>query len=156
MLHTMFGSNYLAGYLGLQKTKRKWYKIFTLTFSTGGVLGWPLWEYAPIIACILITVMQLVTLLENHIVPSDQDIENVADLRNKYITYFNKLEKLWTDLEKKVIDEHTAREQFYHLRQFIWTDIEAKDNELNINDNVKSLKSKADTQTRNYFKQYHS
>jgi len=155
MVHTKFGDNYLVNYLSRQKTIRKWFKIVTLVFSTSGVLGWKIWEYAPIIACGLIAVMQIVTLIENQIILSDQDIDNIAGLRNKYISYFNKLEKLWTDLQQKKIDEHAASEQFYKLRQ-IGADIEATDNKLHINGQIKTLLDKADTETRNYFSQYHS
>ncbi len=155
MVHTKFGDNYLTNYLSRQKTIRKWFKIVTLVFSTSGVLGWKIWEYAPIIACGLIAVMQIVTLIENQIILSDQDIDNIAGLRNKYISYFNKLEKLWTNLQQKKIDEHVASEQFYKLRQ-IGADIEATDNKLHINGQIKTLLDKADTETRNYFSQYHS
>lgn len=154
MVHTKFGDNYLANYINRQKTIRKWFKIFTLVFSTSGILGWTIWEYAPIIACGLIAVMQIVTLIENQIILSDQDIENISGLRNKYIYYFNKLEKLWTELQNKKINEHTASEQFYKLRQ-IGADIEATDNKLHINGQIKPLLDKADVETRNYFSQYH-
>lgn len=156
MLHTKLGDNYLAGYISKQKRIKKWFKIFTLIFSTGGVLGWPIWEYVPVIACVLIAAMQLVTLLENQIIPSDQDIEDIARLRNKYNNYFNKLEKLWMDFQSNNINEDAAKEQFYELRTLLGADLLATDDKLNINGKIKSLYKKADLETRNYFNQYHS
>jgi hypothetical protein len=155
MFHIKFGDSYLANYLNRQKTKRKWFKIFTLVFSTSGILGWTVWKYAPIIACGLIAVMQIVTLIENQIIPSDQDIEDVAGLRNKYISYFNKLEKLWIDFENNRVDEKEAGEQFYKLRE-IGADIEATDNKLHIDGQIKTIYKVAETETKNYFNQYHS
>ncbi len=156
MVHTKFGDNYLAGYLSRQKRTRKLFKIFTLIFSTSGVFGWAFWEYIPIIACGLIALMQLVTLIENQIVPSDQDIDDIAGLRNKYIQYFNKLERLWIDFQNNNITEQTACEQFYQLRQTIGADIQETDNKLNINGNITLVKKKADLETTNYINQYHS
>lgn len=154
MTHIKYGDTYLVYYLGRQKTTRKWFKIFTLVFSTGGVLGWTIWDYVPIIACGLIALMQLVTVIENQIVPSDKDVDNVAELRNKYIFYFNKLEKLWVEFGSNILTEQQATEQFYNLRQ-IGADIEAIDNKLHIR-KIKKLCDKADTETRNYLIQYHS
>lgn len=153
MVHVKFGDSYLANYIGRQKTRRKWFKILTLVFSTSGVLGWNVWQYAPMVACGLIAIMQIVTLIENQLIPSDQDIEDIYSLRNKYISYFNKLEKLWTDLKNDTIDEAKAGERFFKLRE-LGADIEATDNKLHIA-TVKKLTDKADTETRNYFNQYH-
>ena len=154
MVHTKYGDNYLALYLNRQKFIKKWYNILILVFSTSGVLGWTVWSYFPVIACGLIAFMQIITLIEKHIIPSDKDIDDVSKLRNKYISYFNRLEKLWKDYRSKQLDEKQANEQFYALRQFN-ANIEAIDNKLNIQE-IKRLKLKADKQTNNYFNQYHS
>jgi hypothetical protein len=154
MVHTKYGDHYLAHYLDRQKLTRKWFKILILIFSTSGVLGWKVWEYMPVVACVLIAIIQLISLIENQIIPTDKDIESVAKLRNKYISYFNKLEKLWKDYSSKKLDETKTNEQFYVLRQ-IGANIEAIDNKLHIR-KIKVLCDKADTETRNYFNQYHS
>lgn len=154
MTHVKFGDNYLAHYLNRQKLIRKWFKILILIFSTSGVLGWKVWEYIPIVACVLIAIVQLISLVENQIIPTDQDIEKVAKLRNKYIAYFNKLEKLWKDYKAKKIDETKISEEFYLLRK-TGASIEAIDNKLNIR-RIKVLYDKADIETRNYLNQYHT
>lgn len=154
MVHTKFGDIYLANYISRQKTIRKWFKIFTLVFSASGVLGWKIWEYVPVFACGIIAVMQIVLLLENQIISSDQDIESIAGLRNMYISYFNKLEKLWTDFNSNKLTELQATDHFYKLRQ-LGADIEAADNKLHI-PKLKHICAKTDTETRNYFTQFHS
>lgn len=154
MVHCKFGDYYLAHLIDRQRETRKWFKIFTLIFSTSGVLGWKVWDYAPILACGLIATMQLISLIENQIVPMDKDIDNTADLRNKYNSYFNKLEKFWIYFNSKKLDDLQATDQFYKLRQ-IGTAIQAADNKLHIR-RIQSLCNKANTETRNYFNQYHS
>lgn len=74
--------------------------------------------------------------------------------RNKYVLYFNKLEKLWSDFDAERFDEKEATEQFYILRKD-GADIEALDNELDIR-TIKKLCGKADIESRNYISQYHS
>ncbi len=156
MMHTKLGDNYLGHYLNKQKTTRKWFKIITLLFSSGGIFSWAIWKIGilPFIACIIVSTIQLSNLIENHIIISDNDIDKIAELRNKYITYFNKLEKLWMDFKTTELTEQQAKEEFYKLRQ-IGAEIEASDNKLQIR-NIKSLYNTADLETRNYFNQYHS
>jgi hypothetical protein len=154
MVHIKYGDSYLAHYLFRQKSIRKWFKILILVFSTGGVFGWKIWEGVPIIACALIAVFQIFNLIENQIIISDKEIEKISVLRNKYVSYFNKLEKLWSDFNADRFDEKEATEQFYILRND-GADIEALDNELDVR-NIKNLCGKANLESRNYISQYHS
>lgn len=154
MCHIKYGDSYLAHYLFRQKSIRKWFKILTLVFSTGGVFGWKIWVGIPVIACILISFMQLINLVENQIIINEKEINKICELRNKYVSYFNKLEKLWTDFDADRISEQEASEQFYLLRQD-GADLETRDNELHISI-FKKLCTRADLETRNYFIQYHS
>lgn len=154
MVHTKYGDTYLALYLNRQRIIRKWYSVFMLLFSTSGILGWKLWTVIPVIACGLISAMQLVKLIENQFILTDSDLEKVSELRNRYISYFNKLEKLWTDFDAKRLTEEQATEQFYQLRQ-VGAEIEAYDNKLLIS-KIKKICDKADLDSRNYFNQYHS
>jgi len=154
MIHIKYGDSYLAFYLFRQKTIRKWFKILTLVFSTSGVLGWKFWDGFPIIACVLISVLQLFNLVENQIIISEKETEKISDLRNRYITYFNKLEKLWIDFNADRLNEQDASDQFFLHRQ-VASEIEALDNELHIH-KIKKLCHKADLETRDYFIQYHS
>jgi hypothetical protein len=154
MMHVKYGDTYLAYYLFRQKTKKKWFKILTLVFSASGVLGWKFWEGFPVIACVLISVIQLFNLVENHVIISEKETEKVSTLRNKYVLYFNRLEKLWIDFDENRLNEQETTEQFYQLRG-LGLDIEALDNELHIG-KFKKLCQKADLDTRYYFVQYHS
>ena len=152
MIQAKFGETYLAHYLQRQKQFRKWFKIVTILFSASGIFSWAIWKNGifSMISCIAIAVVNLIGLIENQIVQSDTDFTGIADLRNLYITHLNKLEKLWTDLNLKIIDEKQAKEIFYELREYS-REIEALDNKIFIA-SYKHLKGKTDSETRNYFK----
>lgn len=153
MVHIKYGGNYLAYYINKKRTIRKYFKIAILIFSTGGVLGWKIWQGFPVVACVLIAIMQLIGLIENQIILSDNDIEKFSELRNKYVSYFNRLEKLWTDFHSSSITEEEANGRFYKLRK-IGEEIEALDNKLHIQ-TIKALNAKAEIETNNYINQYH-
>jgi hypothetical protein len=153
LVHAKFGEIYLAKYISQQKSFRKWFKILTLIFSTSGILGWTIWEYAPIIACGLIGITQLINLIENQLFFTDEEFDNVSNLRIKYINYFNKLEKLWVNYKLNKFNDDEAADHFFKLRE-IGADIEVSDNKLHIKEKD-TLFNKADKQTREYFSQYH-
>jgi len=155
MTHTKMGDHYLSLYLNRQRAIKKYYTIFVLVFSVGGVFSWAFWSSIPtVIACASMGLMQLIRLTENQFLLTDNDISKVGDLRSLFISYFNELEKLWVDSESGRITDEKVSEEFYLLRK-MGAEIEASDNKLHIKD-IKTLREKADIQTRNYLIQYHN
>ncbi|MFN6945066.1 MAG: hypothetical protein ACK4ND_08960 [Cytophagaceae bacterium] len=156
MIHLKHGEVYLAHYLGLQKTIRKWFKIITLIFSGSGIFSWAIWGSGTfaVIACIVIAVIQILSLIEGQIIANESDLEKIGLLRNKYLSYFNKVEKLWVDFNAKRISETEATEKFFKLRKKS-EQIEVLDNELHII-KLGILIKASDTDVRNYIDQYHS
>lgn len=154
MTHTKYGECYLSYYIHFQKSIKRTFKICTLIFSTSGVLGWKAWDYAPVVACGIIAVMQVVGLIEHQLIKSDKDIEELCTLRNKYVVHFNKLERLWVDFYMDRATEDEVTERFFLLRQSA-EDIESTDDKLHIG-RLKKLCSKSDDDVRSYLKQYHS
>jgi hypothetical protein len=152
-VHYKSGDDYLVLYLNRLKTTRKVTNILTIIFSTTGIFSWTIWKYLPAITSGLIAVIQLFKLVENQIVPTDKDIEQVALLRNMYFDYWNKLEKLWIEYNSNKLTGEQATEMFFKLRDSV-KDIEALDNKLSIQ-TITSLQDKADIQTNSYLNQYH-
>ncbi len=148
LVQVKFGEKYLGLYLNYQYQLRKRIKIFTLIFSGSGIFGWKLWEPIAWIALVLITIIQVVSLIENQIVKNDKEILKIAELRELYLKYFNKLEKLWVDYGALTIDEKEATRLFFEYRTNN-QEVEALDNELGIMP-VNKLKLIADKETRQY------
>ena len=155
MVDIKYGETYLTMYLGFQRTLKKTFNILTLILSVSGILGWKYFENYAWIAFILIAVMQLFVLIENEIMRSDKEIEDIASLRMMYTRYFNKLERLWTKYENKKISEDDSFDEFFQLKETDWEKIEELDCKLNIK-KYKWLMNKSDRETNTYINKFHN
>lgn len=155
MIDIKFGEFYLTKYLGLQRTLKKTFAIMTIILSVSGILGWKFFEDYAWIAFGLIAVMQLFTLIENQIILSDKEIEQIAELKMAYTKYFNKLEQLWTEYKHDRIDTNTASDRFFEYKNTDWGNIESLDAKLNIK-KYKRIVNHTDTETKEYITKFHS
>jgi hypothetical protein len=153
MTQIKYGDSYLSLYISLQYQIKKYFKISTLIFSGSGILGWKLWQPIAWIALVLIAVVQLLSLIENQLIRNDEEINKISKLRELYVKYFNKLEKLWVDLEQNKIDEKKASDIFFQNRKIDQEKIESLDNKLKIR-KLKTIEKRADLETRQYFNLY--
>ena len=128
-VHYKHGDDYLVLYMKRLKTVRKTVNISTLAFSTSGIFSWSFWIYLPVITSGLTALIQLFRLVENQIIPSDKDIEQVAKLRDLYFDHANKLEKLFIDCRNEKINEKQATDMFFKLRESA-KDIKSLNNNL--------------------------
>mgnify|MGYP006924544350 CR=1 FL=1 len=155
MTNIKYGEIYLTKYLGFQRTLKKGFQILTLLVSLSGVLGWKYFEDYVWIAFILIAVVQLLLLIENQIIRSDKEIEEISNLRMMYTRYFNKLEILWTKHHYDQIKDKKAMEQYFELRQTDWENIEELDCKLNIK-RYKRMRNHTEIETNHYLNKYHT
>lgn len=153
MLQIKFGEIYLSLYIDLQKNLKRYIKIATLIFSGSGVFGWAFWEPLAWIACIIIAIIQLISLIENQIVRSDSELEEISILRGMYLKYLAKLEELWYDIENNTKKENRIKEVYFELKNTDFVKIEKLDDKLSIK-HWKKLVNKADARTRDYFKNF--
>lgn len=149
-----YGEVYLSKYLNFQRTLKKTFQILTLLVSLSGILSWKYFENYVWIAFALIAIVQLLLLIENQIIRSDKEIEEIARLRMMYTKYFNKLEKLWTKYQYSRIKEEKGLDKYFDYRQSDWEQIEEIDTKLNIK-RYKWLMKKTEIETNNYLTKYH-
>lgn len=145
-----YGEVYLALYLNRCRSQRRAFKIITLIFSAGGVFGWSIWEPLAVIACLIIAAIQILVLIEGQIVRSDEDMLKIGQLRELYVKYLNRLEKIWVDFESNNITDSEASDAYFKLVDQMKSKIETKDNELYINSGIKSLLKEAHHEHLNY------
>lgn len=150
MVQIKYGEIYLSLYLDLQKDLKRYIKIATLIFSGSGVFGWAFWEPLAWIACIIIAIIQLIALIENQIVRSEAELEEISVLRSMYLRYLTKLEELWYDCENVDNKEKEIKTKYFLLRETDFVAIERLDDKLSIK-HWRKLKNKADLRTREYF-----
>lgn len=149
-----YGEIYLTKYLGLQRSLKKTFQILTLIVSLSGILGWKYFESYVWIAFILIAIVQLLLLIENQIIRSDKEIEEISNLRMMYTRYFNKLEILWSKHQLDQLKEKKVLEKYFKLRQSDWEKIEELDCKLNIKRYGKMMQ-KTEMETNHYLNKYH-
>lgn len=154
MVNMKYGEIYLSKYLGVQRTLKKSFQILTLLVSLSGILGWKYFENYVWIAFILIAIVQLLLLIENQIIRSDKEIEEISNLRMMYTRYFNKLEILWTKYQHDQIKDKKAIDDYFELRQSDWESIEELVCKLNIK-RYKKLMNKTEFETNHYLNKYH-
>jgi hypothetical protein len=155
MVDKKYGETYLTKYLSLQRTLKKTFTIMTLLISVSGVLGWKYFENYAWLAFFLISIMQLILLIENQIIRSDKEIEEISNLRMMYTKYFNKLEQLYTEYHFNRITKENAIDQYFELRKTDWEKIEEEDCKLNIK-RYKYLMNKSENESNQYINQYHN
>lgn len=107
---------FICLYIEYQNNKIKFFNIFTLIFSSAGVLGWKFWDYLPLISCIIISLVSLLKLIKPHFIPTEKEIINMDKIHEFYEDYYNKLEKLWYNLENNIINEQEATDKFYKIK----------------------------------------
>lgn len=155
LVNAKHGDDYLVLYLARQKTIRKWFKILTIIFSASGIFSASIAAQIPtIISCSLIAAVQLATSIENFIIHSQDDIDDLSKLRLLYYERTNKLEKLWHNWWTDKISDDQASQEFFNLRD-LSKKIEELDNKLNVR-NFKKLRTVADKTTRNYLNTYYN
>ncbi len=149
-----YGEIYLTKYLGLQRTLKKTFQILTLLVSLSGILGWKYFESYVWVAFILIALVQLLLLVENQIIRSDKEIDEISNLRMMYTKYFNKLEVLWTKHQYDQLKKKKVIQEYFDLRQSYWEKIEELDCKLNIK-RYKTLMKYTEIETNHYLNKYH-
>jgi hypothetical protein len=117
---------------------RKWFNLATILLASAGIIGWKDFDLLPddfdllpTISFAIIVVVQLIASVRDNIVVNNSNIERYIQLRRFYISYFNRLEKLWLKYEIKNIDEQQAFDEYYILRESAYSTERIKD-ELHI------------------------
>lgn len=136
--------------LAERRNQIKWFNVIVLIFSGGGIMGWRVWEYLPVISCVIITAIQLLKLLQPHILPSEKNIERLEEVIDFYFDYNIEIEQLWLDHFNYRIDDKVAQDRFYELKEKEKA-INKKTNEI-VKDISNRIKKKADREVRQYFK----
>jgi hypothetical protein len=104
-------------YAERQRTNLKWFNIGVLVFSTGGVMGWTIWDNFPLLACIIIASVSLLRLIQPHIISTEKQISNIDTISNFYFGYYNKLERLWYDNEQKTLSNEAVKSKFFKIKE---------------------------------------
>ena len=154
LVNSKFGDEYLVLYLARQRWYRKIFKIATILFSASGIFcAFQSIKIPTIISCTCIGLVQLSTSIENFVIHSEDDLDNIGKLRMLYYSRTTKLEELWHAYKSESISVDEVTAQFWQLRTSKF-EIEELDNKLNIR-KFKKLEGKANDLTNNYLTTYY-
>ena len=145
-----FNSEFATLYAEKQRVYLRRFNVLILLFSSGGVMGWTFWKDFPLFSCIIIASVSLLRLLQPHLIMNDKQISNLDNIIRFYFNYYNKIERLWYDLEHCTINNEIAKELFFEIKH--------SEEEINqtINETIKSKPDKLVKESKqnsdNYFK----
>ncbi len=112
-----FNERYLTLLIGKQRLCLNYFNLTITVFSTGGFMGWRLWDKLPLVSCIIISSISLLKLIQQNIIPSEKQIEKLDKASDFYFNLHLELEKLWFDFENDRIDEKEMQNKFHELKQ---------------------------------------
>lgn len=112
-----FNSEFASIYADKQRTSLRYFNICILVFSSGGVMGWAVWKELPLLSCSIIAGISLLRLLQPHLIMNDKQITNLDNINGFYFNYYNKLERLWFDLEHNTLDNEACKNCFFEIKQ---------------------------------------
>ncbi|MHC1707468.1 MAG: hypothetical protein AB9842_08100 [Bacteroidales bacterium] len=149
MTEAKFKSNFIVLYLKFQRTVITYSNVLLLVFSSSGIFGWKVWDYMPLLSCVLIAVISLFKLIKQEIVYSEKQILKLEKVNEFYSEYYNKLERLWYEFEGKRVNEVQATQAFYQIKN-TEIGIDRVVNEV-VKYNIKKFIDKAKRTSDNYF-----
>lgn len=124
LVYAAYWEQYLSQYIRHKHDRRQTYACILLVLSTVGASSFKLWElvpagtqWVPVALFSLMAVVQLLSVLQRG-VTLDADTESkLRELRELYLTYLFRLERLYLDLSSGSINETEARDEFFSAKE---------------------------------------
>lgn len=143
-----FNVEFAGLYADRQRSLLRYFNIFVLVFSAGGVMGWSFWDNFPLVACILIGAVSLLRHIQPQLIMTEKQIINLDTISKFYFNYYNNLEKLWYDNEDEQIDNQTLKSEFFKIKNS-----ESEINSL-VNETIRTKPKKLVKKSKEYSDQY--
>jgi hypothetical protein len=143
-----FNVEFAGLYADRQRSLLRYFNIFVLVFSAGGVMGWSFWDNFPLLACILIGAVSLLRHIQPQLIMTEKQIINLDTISKFYFNYYNNLEKLWYDNEDEQIDNQTLKSEFFKIKNS-----ESEINSL-VNETIRTKPKKLVKKSKEYSDQY--
>ena len=117
LVQAIHNTEFACLYAKEQRKYLTWFNISILVFSSGGVLGWPIWNEFAVVTSVIVALMSLIRLVQPHFIMNDKQLSNLDKIYTFYSNYRNELEKLWFDFEEARCDSEKAHKRFYNLKE---------------------------------------
>lgn len=155
LVHAKYWEQYIPDYITQKIDWRKRYNIAAIILSVIGCATWGLWkmidaELATPITFALVSIVQIISAVQKDVITDDKTLKSLSKLRTLYIEYFNKLERLFINIEENGLTREDIEEQYFSLRETVYPIEELKDT-LNIKQ-LKKVDRSAIAKTEAYLK----
>lgn len=155
LVHAKYWEQYIPDYITQKIDWRKRYNVIAIILSVMGCATWGLWkminaELATPITFALVSIVQIISAVQKDVITDDKTLKSLSKLRTLYIEYFNKLERLFINIEENGLSLKEMEEQYFALRETVYPIEELKDT-LNIKQ-LKKVDKSAISKTEDYLK----
>lgn len=155
LVHAKYWEQYISDYTGSKIDWRKWYNIIAILFAIAGGSTWGLWktlnfEWVTPVMFGLMGIAQALSAIQKNVIIDNDTIQSLTKLRSSYISYFNKLERLFIKIEDKQLSKEQIEEEYFLLRESVYAIEELKDT-LNISQ-LKNIDKKVENRVIGYLK----
>ena len=155
LIHAKYWEQYISDYTGSKIDRRKFYNIIAISFAIIGGSTWGTWkaldvEWVTPVMFGLMGIAQILSAIQKNVIIDNETIQSLTKLRTSYISYFNKLERLFIKIEDKQLDKIQIEEEYFSLRETVYPIEELKDT-LNIN-KLKIIDKKVEGRVIDYLK----
>ena len=106
----------LQKYTDIRRAHNRYYNGFIALTASIGALGFPINEYIPLIASLLIGFVSITKSIMPNFLQSEPELSELDNLSNFYVHYMNSLEKIWYDHDHEFTTEKEAMELFFKLK----------------------------------------
>lgn len=137
LIHAKYWEQYISDYTGSKIDWRKFYNIIAISFAIIGGSTWGVWKALDVdwvtpVMFGLMGIAQILSAIQKNVIIDNETIQSLVKLRTFYISYFNKLERLFIKIEDKQLNKIQIEEEYFSLRETVYPIEELKDT-LNIN-----------------------
>jgi len=159
LVHAKYWEQYISDYAGSKMDWRKIYNIIAISFAIIGGSTWGAWKALDVdwitpVMFGLMGVAQILSAIQKNVIIDNETIKSLNNLRTSYISYFNKLERLFIKIEDKELKKYEIEEQYFALRETVYSIEELKDN-LNIS-KLKKVDKNVEKKVINYLETRYS
>jgi hypothetical protein len=155
LIHAKYWEQYISDYTGSKMDWRKFYNIIAISFAIIGGSTWGAWkaldvEWVTPVMFGLMGIAQILSAIQKNVIIDNETIQSLTKLRTSYISYFNKLERLFIKIEDNQLDKFQIEEEYFSLRETVYPIEELKDT-LNIS-KLKTIDKKVEGRVIDYLK----
>jgi len=155
LIHAKYWEQYISDYTGSKMDWRKFYNMIAISFAIIGGSTWGAWkalhvDWVTPVMFGLMGIAQILSAIQKNVIIDNETIQSLTKLRTSYISYFNKLERLFIKIEDNQLDKIQIEEEYFSLRETVYPIEELKD-ALNIS-KLKTIDKKVEGRVIDYLK----